>query len=157
MRVELLNGEIFVMPRPGPEHAQSIRRLNKQFALQLSGQVYVSPQLPVVLLSPPPDYVEPDVTLLNPEEQYAGRNVTSSDVLLAIEVSDSTLARDQGEKLQAYARNSIPEVWIHNLGSGKLEVYREPGGEEYRSRQILAPGTLARVQPFPDTAIEWWT
>jgi Uma2 family endonuclease len=138
VRVELLDGEIFVMPKQGFRHAESIRYFTKHLVLQLSSKVYVSPQLPVILLSLPPDYVEPDIALLKlPEEQYKSRDVTSNDVLLAIEVSDSTLVRDQGKKLAAYARNRIPHVWIHNLITDKLETYSNSDGQEYLSKQVL--------------------
>jgi Uma2 family endonuclease len=138
VRVELLDGEIFVMPKQGHRHAQSIRIFTRQLERSLGDEVFVSPQLPVILLSPPPDYVEPDVALLKlPVEQYDSRNVTSDDVLLVIEVSDSTLLRDQGQKLAAYARNKIPHVWIHNLITDRLETYSNPDGLEYLSKQVL--------------------
>lgn len=156
VRVELLDGEIFVMPQQDYRHAQSIRIFNKALFLVIGTKVFVSPQLPVILLSPPPDYVEPDMALLKlPEEQYASRDVTSDDVLLAIEVSNSTLERDQGKKLAAYARNRIPQVWIHNLITGKLEVYREPDGEEYRFKYVLSEGQQVDVQGF-GVSINWW-
>jgi Uma2 family endonuclease len=156
VRVELLDGEIFVMPKQDYRHAQSVRQFTEQLILRLSSQVYISPQLPVILLSLPPDYVEPDIALLKlPKEQYATRDVTSDDVLLAIKVSNSTLEHDQGKKLAAYARNRIPQVWIHNLITGKLEVYRDPDGEEYRLKHVLSEGQQVDVQGF-GVSINWW-
>jgi Uma2 family endonuclease len=143
VRVELLDGEIFVMPKQGHRHAQSIRKFSKRLERSGGTKSFVSPQLPVILLSPPPDYVEPDLALLElPEEQYDDRDVTSNDVLLIIEVSDSTLVRDQGKKLAAYARNKIPHVWIHNLITDKLETYSNPDGLEYLSKQVLTTENL---------------
>jgi Uma2 family endonuclease len=138
VRVELLDGEIFVMPKQGHRHAESIRDFNEILLVNVREKAYVSPQLPVILLSPPPDYVEPDLALLKlPKSQYKTRDVTSDDVVLVIEVSDSTLARDQGQKLAAYARNKIPHVWIHNLITDRLETYSNPDGLEYLSKQVL--------------------
>lgn len=139
VRVELLDGEIFVMPKQGFRHAESIRNFTELLIVNVREKAYVSPQLPVILLAPPPDYVEPDIALLKlPKEQYKSRDVTSNDVLLIIEVSDSTLMRDQGQKLAAYARNRIPHVWIHNLLTDKLETYSNSDGQEYLSKQILS-------------------
>ncbi|MER3482367.1 MAG: hypothetical protein C4332_03665 [Meiothermus sp.] len=77
-RVELLNGEIFVMPRKGPRHAAQIRKLSKKFEQIFGEKFWVSVQLPVILLALPPDYVEPDVALLEyREDAYAARDVTS--------------------------------------------------------------------------------
>jgi Uma2 family endonuclease len=156
VRVELLDGEIFVIPKQDYRHAQSIRIFNKALFSAVGTKVFVSPQLPVVLLSPPPDYVEPDLALLKlPEEQYSAREVTSDDVLLAIEISNTTLVRDQGKKLAAYARNRIPQVWIHNLMTGKLEVYHDPDGAEYRFKQVLSQGQQVDVKDF-EVRIDWW-
>ena len=143
VRVELLDGEIFVMPKQGYRHARFIRKFSKVLERLVGTETFVSPQLPVILLSPPPDYVEPDVAFLRlPEDQYDSRDVTSNDVLLAIEISDSTLVRDQGKKLAAYARNKIPHVWIHNLITDKLETYGNPDGLEYLSKHILTTKNL---------------
>lgn len=143
VRVELLDGEIFVMTKQGFRHAESIRNFAELLVMNVATKAYISPQLPVILLAPPPDYVEPDLALLKlPKEQYRSRDVTSDDVLFAIEISDSTLVRDQGKKLAAYARNRIPHVWIHNLITDKLETYRNPDGQEYLSKQVLSLETL---------------
>jgi Uma2 family endonuclease len=143
VRVELLDGEIFVMPKQGHRHAESIRDFTEILVVSVREKAYVSPQLPVILLSPLPDYVEPDLALLKlPKSPYRTRDVTSNDVLLVIEISDSTLARDQGKKLAAYARNKIPHVWIHNLITDKLETYSNPDGLEYLSKQVLTTENL---------------
>jgi Uma2 family endonuclease len=156
VRVELLDGEIFVMPKQDYRHAQSVRHFNDELLTKVGQHAYISPQLPVILLSPPPDYVEPDIALLKfPKEQYKERDVTSNDVLLVIEISNTTLARDQGKKLAAYARNRIPQVWIHNPITGKLEVYHDPDGAEYRFKQVLSEGQQVDVKDF-DIRIDWW-
>ncbi|MER3482366.1 MAG: hypothetical protein C4332_03660 [Meiothermus sp.] len=69
-----------------------------------------------------------------------------------MEVSDSTLERDQGAKLKAYARNRIPEVWVHDLNANLLYVYRDSNGELYRSRLVLEPGT---PMEFAGEGLEW--
>ncbi len=130
--VELLDGEIFVKGLQSQEHAYAIQNLSDLFHAQLAGRTTIRTQLPLTLFNPPPDFVEPDLALLRlPKDQYKTRGATSSDALLVIEVSDSTLSRDQSAMLQSYARNNIPEYWILNLHTGQLEVHREPSGEEY--------------------------
>jgi Uma2 family endonuclease len=154
--VELLTGEILVKPMQKPPHAYAIQTLTETFVAAFQTRAVIRVQLPLVLLSPPPDFVEPDLTLLKlPGEQYKSRNATSEDALLVIEVSDTTLERDRGAKLEAYARNQIPEYWILNVNETKLEVYREPKGNEYRSRTLYTAGEGVRLLEFEDM-VEWW-
>jgi Uma2 family endonuclease len=156
-RVELLNGEIRVKGLQTPNHAQAIRKLTRNFILNLEERACVSPQLPMLLLFPPADFVLPDVALLKvPDDEYKYRNVESRDALLVIEVSDTTLIRDQGVKLEAYARNTIPEVWILNLNKNLLEVYREPFDTEYASKRTYKVGMKVAPLEFPDVLLEWW-
>ena len=156
-RVELLNGEITVKAMQKPPHAQAVRKLTKRLEKLLGEDAIVSAQLPMILLSPPPDFVEPDIALLRlPTEEYDNRNVESRDALLVIEVSDTTLIRDSGVKLEAYARNTIPEVWILNLNKNLLEVYREPFDTEYASKRTYKVGMKVAPLEFPDVMLEWW-
>ena len=154
--VELLNGEILVKTMQKPPHAQTVRQLSKLFEQLFGERALLSAQLPLVMLAPPPDFLEPDLTLLKlPAEQYKDRNPTSNDAIVVIEVSDTTLERDRGAKLEAYARNKIPEYWILNVNETKLEVYREPKGNEYRSRTLFTAGEGVRLLEFEDV-VEWW-
>ena len=156
-RVELLNGEITVKGMQKPPHAQAVRKLTKKLEQLLGDVTYLSAQLPMVLLSPPPDFVEPDLALLRlPAEKYDNRNAESRDAILVIEISDTTLVRDQGVKLEAYARNAIPEVWILNLNKNLLEVYREPFDTEYASKRTYKVGEKVALLEFPDVLLEWW-
>ncbi len=155
--VELLNGEIFVKGQQGFRHAQAIREINQQFVIALQSKAYASSQCPMVLINPPPDFVEPDLALLHlPKEQYAQRDVTNTDAYLVIEVSDSTLVRDQNEKLEAYARNYLPEYWIYNLNANWLEVYRQPNGKTYDVIQKFTIGQVVAPLEFPDVLVQWW-
>jgi Uma2 family endonuclease len=151
-RVELLNGGLFVMPRQGPPHAELVRRLNEQMVSRFASRFRVSPQCPVVLLAPPPDYVEPDMALLKLKD-YSERDVTSEDVELIVEISDSTLQRDQGEKLEAYARNRIPEAWVLDVNAKLLHIYQDCNGEMYRQTRVLEAGTPAW---YGGEKLEWW-
>jgi Uma2 family endonuclease len=154
--IELLNGEIFVKGQQGFRHAQAVRQITEQFILKLDA-VYTSSQCPVVLLSPPPDFVEPDVALLRlPKDQYRQRDVDSRDVHFVLEISDSSLERDQTDKKAAYARNGIAEYWIYNLGQNRLEVYSNPQGQTYQDTQVYRVGELVAPLEFPACFIQWW-
>ncbi len=152
--VELLNGELTVKGKQSPQHAYVIQRLSAWFYAHLTEQACIRVQLPLVLISPPPDFVEPDLALLNlPAEQYATRDADSSDALLLIEVSDSTLDRDRTEKLAAYARNGIPEYWVYHVQTNKLEVFTEPFENVYTQTNVYLVGKPVSVMGFQ---LVWW-
>ncbi len=154
---ELLNGEIYVKGMQSLRHAYTIVALTEKMMALYQNRVSVAAQIPLILLSPPPDFVEPDIMLRNlPTQQYATQNANSEDAKLVFEVSDSTLERDQTEKLKAYARNGIPEYWILNLHHKQLEVYREPSGEEYLFIRKYKAGQAVAALEFPDDLLEWW-
>ena len=155
--VELLNGSVFVKGMQSHRHASAIRHLNKVFMTLLEGKAVVSAQLPLILLSPPPDFVEPDVALLQLSETLCNdRNPTSADALLVLEVSDSTSECDQNEKLRAHARNNIPEYWILNLHMQQLEVRRDPSGEDYLETRKYKVGQRVAMLKFSAVPLEWW-
>jgi Uma2 family endonuclease len=70
-----------------------------------------------------------------------------------IEVADTSLTRDSQEKLPAYGRAGIAEVWIVNLNDETIEVYRQPHFDGYASKTVLAAGDTAKPQAFPDVAV----
>ncbi|NDF01671.1 MAG: Uma2 family endonuclease, partial [Verrucomicrobia bacterium] len=74
--------------------------------------------------------------------------------LLLIEVSDSTLDYDREEKLPAYGRAGVPEVWIVNPQDDPIEVYREPHYTGYSSKSLLGHGTQATPLAFPDVLVD---
>lgn len=157
LHVELLNGELFVKGLQRPPHSYLIQSLSDQFYQKLERQAVIRIQLPMVLLTPPPDFVEPDLALLRlPGDKYKDRNATGGDALLVIEVSDTTLERDRKDKLEAYARNAISEYWVLNVEANELEIYREPGGNNYLSKRILKPGQAASPLGFSEVSLEWW-
>jgi Uma2 family endonuclease len=79
-----------------------------------------------------------------------------NDVFLLIEVSDSTLDYDREEKLPAYGRSGITEVWIVNLNDSIIEVYRDPHFTGYGSKTVFAAGDQVAPQAFPDAVITGW-
>ena len=152
-RVELLDGKIIDMSPIGPLHGGLVKRLSRLFNLKAKGRWVVSTQDPLHLddHSEP----EPDVMLLRPTpDDYTRRHPRPEDVFLLIEVSDSTLDYDREEKLPAYGRAGVSEVWLVNPQEEVIEVYREPHFTGYAVKTVLHTGEEARPQVFPDAAVD---
>jgi Uma2 family endonuclease len=82
-----------------------------------------------------------------PQRRYVAQHPTAADTAIVIEVSDSTLTRDRGIKLQSYARAGIPEYWIVNLVDHQIEIYTqpEPATARYAEPRIILPGDEVSV------------
>jgi Uma2 family endonuclease len=144
-RVELIGGEIFDMGAVSSPHAAITNRLVRSFAgAAADGRTLVSVQNPLRL----DGYNEPqpDFMLLRPRaDDYHGGHPNAADVLLLVEVSDSSLAYDRRTKLALYAKFGVREVWIIDLQGAAVEVYREPAGDAYAVKERLTAGSLAPV------------
>lgn len=98
---------------------------------------------------------QPDVAVLRPGIDNRGVGLPGpADVLLLIEVADTTLAYDRGTKLQLYARAGIVECWLVNLQSGSLELHREPTPQGYSRATELRPGAVVSPLSLPTVEIE---
>ena len=150
-RVELIDGEIFDMVPIGLGHAGKTNRFNRLFARAAADDLaHVSVQRPLRLDAY--NEPEPDVMLLKPrQDHYQSRHPNAADVLLLVEVSETSLAYDRRTKLPLYARFGVPEVWIVDLRGAAIEVYREPAGDGYALKHRLASGSLA---PAPGVTID---
>lgn len=136
-RIELIRGEILDMAPIGPEHETAVISINLLLVEQYRRRAIVSPHgnslgLPETQSRPQPD----TVVLKWRNDRYKGKRPSAEDVILLIEVSDSTLAFDRGAKLQLYAEASIPEYWVVNLVDGVVEVYTDPDAGTYQTRRI---------------------
>jgi Uma2 family endonuclease len=152
-RVELLDGEIVVTAPIGNRHAFCVDWLNRFWILALAERAIVRIQNPVRLndSSEP----EPDITLLVwKDDFYVSGHPGPQDVLLLIEVADSTVDFDRNQKLQLYARAGITEVWIVNLQDRRVETYSEPEGDQYGNIRHYGPGESVSPVSFPDIALE---
>lgn len=138
-RVELLEGEIVRMTPIGSRHAACVARLTEVFVKRCRAAAIVNVQNPMVLSSGTELY--PDITLLERRADfYSGALPTPLDVLLVVEVADTTGDYDRGIKVPLYARAGIPEVWIVDLREGCIDVYRGPAAGEYGEQSRGVPG-----------------
>ena len=152
-RVELLDGQIIDMSPIGPFHGGVTKFLSRFFFAAAKGRWITSVQDPVRLddHSEP----EPDLMLLKPSADfYRKRHPQPEDVFLLVEIADTTLERDQEDKLPVYARAGIAEAWIVNLNDQTIEVYTLPGFTGYSSKTILGAGDKASPQAFPDALLD---
>ncbi len=149
--VELLDGEIIQMAAIGNRHLFCTDALNMLLAPALVGRAIVRVQGSIRL----DEYgmPEPDVVLLRPRPDYHAETATSEDVLLLIEVADSSLEYDYGPKSEFYAAAGIPEFWIANLRTGEVEARTDPVGAAYTTvRTIPADGSIS-PRAFPDLTL----
>lgn len=134
--VELLWGRITPRPPIGPPHEDRTDYLGK-WSIQVIGQegIRVRNQNSIRLPSSP-SAPEPDICWVR-ERDYSTRAPSPEDILLLIEVADSSLERDRGTKLAAYAQAGIQDYWIVNLIDHQVEIYRQPHGLEYTQKHVL--------------------
>jgi len=152
-RVELLDGEIIDMMPIGPFHAGTVNTLIRLLATTAKGRWLVVAQNPVRL--GPRSEPQPDFLLVKPAaDDYKTRHPVPEDVLLLIEVAESSLAYDRNRKIPAYGRAGISEVWIVNLLEQNIEVFRDPHFTGYASIQKFGAGDTVHIQAFPDVGIE---
>ncbi len=152
MRTELIDGEVVMMSPVGPEHAACVKRVTRLFHVRLGDRATVSVQDPVVLDA----YWEPqpDVSLLaHRDDFYAAGHPEPSDILLAIEVADTTLKNDREVKIPHYAATGVRESWIVDLNGERVEVHRRPTKSGYRSIHRLGRGEKISPLAFPDVSI----
>ncbi len=151
-RVELLDGRILDMSPIGRFHGKTTKRLIRMFGQLSKSRWMMCSQDPVHL----DDHSEPqpDFMLLKPSpDDYSAGHPCPDDVFLLVEVADTSLALEREEKLPAYGRAGIREVWIVNLNEKTLEVYREPHFSGYGSSKVARAGELVRLLAFPDVEI----
>ena len=130
-RVELIEGEIVSMPPIGSPHGGGVKHLNRLLAQAVGERAIVAVQDPVVLR--PRSEPQPDIALLRPRPDfYAHSHPEAADVLLLIEVADSTLHYDLHVKVPLYARQGIPEVWVVDIAHRKVLRFSRLEGGTYR-------------------------
>ena len=148
-RVELIEGEIIEMSPISPRHAGCVINATRLFITRLGDRAVVSPQNPVVIQ--PRSEPQPDLLLLRPRAvSYSREHPTPEDVLLAVEVADTTVRFDRLVKARLYARVGIAEFWLSLTTDGLVEVYRGPGPDGYASVTQHGAGQTLSPLAFPE-------
>jgi Uma2 family endonuclease len=145
VRMELLDGEAIELPSMSGTHAVCVNRLVDLLTGAAGNRAIVAAQVPVVLdeRSEP----RPDVALLKPRpEGYGAAPATPADILLLIEVSDTTVTFDRGRKASYYARSGVPECWVVDLAGDQVLYMRTPASGGYRDIRNLRRGSRVQVE-----------
>ena len=141
-RVELIDGELFQMAPIGSPHAAIVIRLNSRFGALAADRYLISPQNPLQI--PPHSEPQPDIVLLRPRaDGYYGSLLQPSDVLLLVEVADSSLEWDRDVKIPIYGRHGVIESWLVDLEHRTVTVFRDPGQDGYLSSVQIREGAVS--------------
>jgi Uma2 family endonuclease len=157
-RVELIRGQVVQMAAKGTAHETCGRRLLRELTKQIGDRATLQSQSPISL--PMNSEPEPDFAIVkNREDDYLLSHPLPADVLLIIEISDSSLDYDRETKLPLYAEAGIYDYWIFNLHQNLLETYCEPyqnndGEFGYRLKKIVLPNETIILPQFPDLVID---
>ncbi len=151
-RLELVGGEIVEMSPIGSRHVACVGRLNQLLVTRVGGSVIVFVQSPVLLGEH--EEPEPDLAVVRFREDYYARELPGpSDVLILIEVADTSLAYDRGVKLPMYARAGIPETWLADLPGDAIERHTEPAEDGYGLVRRVRRGELLESVVLPELVI----
>jgi Uma2 family endonuclease len=166
-RIELIRGDIIEMPAKRTPHSVCNSLLLKELYKLLGDLAMIRGQEPIIL--PPDSEPEPDVVIARPKnDNYLSSHPTADDILLIIEIADSTLKYDLGfaearsdreTKLPLYAEYNISNYWLFNLVDYHLEIYSEPfqdtqAKSNYRLKQILLPNEIVTLPYFPNLSLD---
>ena len=156
-RVELIEGEIVEMTPVGSRHAATVKRLIRLLTAQVGDKALVSAQDPLRIPGQgtfADSEPEPDLMLLAPRQDfYEEAHPTPADVLLLIEVGDTSLPFDRDVKLPVYAAGGVHELWLVNLPDKTIEVHREPVQQSYRWTRRAFPGDMLEPEHLPGLTI----
>ena len=151
-RVELIDGEIIEMSPIDPRHAGCVININRLLVTRLGDRAVVSPQNPVVIR--PRSEPQPDMLVLRRREvSYSRAHPTPEDVLLAIEVANTTARFDRIVKARLYARSGIGEYWLIDVQKERVDVFRVPHGEAYAETTAVGRGSSIAPLACPEVAI----
>jgi Uma2 family endonuclease len=151
-RVELIEGEIVQMTPIGRRHAACVAELTRLLVPAIGQRALLWPQNPITL----PDDTEPqpDIVLLRPRpDRYLEDDAQPADVLLLVEVADTSQRYDRMVKLPLYARAGVPEVWIVDLPAEVIEIYRRPTPTSYAQVERAGRGAAVAPAAFPDIVL----
>jgi len=151
-RVELIRGEIVEMSPIGRRHVAFVDNLTELLVVRLAGRAIVSIQSPVAVAAD--SEPQPDLKLLRRRAvPYKDAEATAADVLLLIEVAETSLRYDRTVKLRLYAEADVPEYWVVDCDAEAVEVHRAPTADGYREvTRVTGEGTVSPAA-FPDVRL----
>ena len=150
-RVELIRGQIIPMSPIGSRHATCVDDMAELFVVRVRPHATVRTQNPIHLSAH--SEPQPDLALLERKRIYTSRHPRPDEVLLVVEVSDTTLDFDRRIKIPLYAEAGIREYWIVNLAGESLEVYRQPGPDGYAETMTLQRGEEVEILALPAVGV----
>lgn len=152
-RVELIEGEIIQMTPISSRHAGCVNRLTRLFSSKAGSRALLGVQNPVQIAGHTEP--QPDVVLLRPrDDDYMNSHPGPADVLLLVEVAESSLEYDRDVKVPAYARAGIPEVWLVDLVHGNIEVSLQPTPGGFQKTFTLGAGEGLAPSLLPDISLQ---
>ncbi len=151
-RVELLAGEIIEMAPIGSKHAYCVTQFTEAFFETLGRTVTLRVQNPIRLAES--NEPEPDIAIVHRRDDgYLSEHPGPEDVILLVEVADSSVGFDRRHKLPMYAMAGIREVWLADIGSGNVETYDLPIAGGYARMRVVVPGETLALPGYPGVAI----
>lgn len=149
-RIELIRGELIAMPPIGLPHVWATDEILAILFAKLGGKARIRCQNPITL---PDDDSEPqpDLSIARADpRRYLDHAPYPKDLLLVIEIADSSRGYDRRTKMPLYGRAGIPEAWLVDLVERVVRVYREPTAKGYASEQVFAEGESMSPIAFPE-------
>ena len=141
-RVELINGRILYKKSISSFHSFVSHKVIEKLYKKIGDDVVVRCKNPVHIQNN--SVPEPDIALAKlPSKQYCTRHPEPKDIYLVIEVAESSIQFDTGEKLKMCALANIPEYWVIDLNDYKIHVYRQPDGDKYLFEEIIDDSGIA--------------
>ena len=150
-RLELLDGEIITMAAIGNRHAFCVRWLTKALVIALGDRAVLDTQNPLRLDQH--NQPQPDLMILRWRDDGYQALPGPADVLLVIEVADTSAGFDRRYKAPLYARHAIPEMWLFDLNRRQVEIYTEPSAGTYSRTRIVGMDGFLTPAAFPDITI----
>ncbi len=153
-RCELINGEIIAMSPIGLQHAVSVGRFSKKLESKLSDRVIIWVQNPIDLAikSQP----QPDIVVLKYRDDFYEEALpTPADILLIIEVADSSLEYDRDVKAKLYSVAGIPQMWLFDVNTKMIMGFSQPSELGYKQIYRYEKGDRLSILAFDDVVFEW--
>lgn len=150
-RVELVDGEIITMSPIDKIHSACVSRSSRKLIQQLGDKAVVYVQNPVIILE---DELQPDIAVLAPNPtDYADRAASAEDVILIIEVANTSLSYDRTVKAPKYARAGVEDFWIVDLIHERIWVYRQPDKDSYLQMTAHHRDEMLSILAFPNITL----